>query len=68
MATASRQGFNWLKLKKQLFSVTTFRGILSIILFTVFWEICSRLHLPIIGNVPPPSSVLKALSVLDVLG
>jgi NitT/TauT family transport system permease protein len=63
MATASRQGFNWLKLKKQLFSVTTFRGILSIILFTVFWEICSRLHLPIIGNVPPPSSVLKALSV-----
>jgi NitT/TauT family transport system permease protein len=63
MATGSRQGFNWLKLKKQLFSVTTFRGILSIILFTVFWEICSRLHLPIIGNVPPPSSVLKALSV-----
>jgi NitT/TauT family transport system permease protein len=56
-----KPGFNWVKLKKQVFSLTTFRGILAIIVFTVLWEICSRLQVPIVGNVPPPSSVLKAL-------
>jgi NitT/TauT family transport system permease protein len=61
MATGSKQGFNWVKLKKQVFSRTTYRGILAIIVFTVLWEMCSRLQVPIIGNVPPPSSVLKAL-------
>jgi NitT/TauT family transport system permease protein len=54
-------GFNWVKLKKQIFSLTTFRGILAIISFTVIWELCSRFGVPIIGNVPPPSSVLGAL-------
>jgi NitT/TauT family transport system permease protein len=61
MATGPKPGFNWVKLKKQIFSRTTFRGILAIIVFTVLWEICSRLEVPIVGNVPPPSSVLKAL-------
>jgi NitT/TauT family transport system permease protein len=34
---------------------------LAIISFTVIWELCSRFGVPIIGNVPPPSSVLGAL-------
>jgi NitT/TauT family transport system permease protein len=62
MAPSSKQGNNhWVKLRKQVFSLTTFRGILSIIIFTVIWEICSWCEVPIIGNVPPPSAVLVAL-------
>lgn len=60
MSEGSKNGFNWVKFKKNIFSLTTFRGILAIIVFTVFWELCSRLGVPIIGNVPPPSSVLVA--------
>lgn len=55
------QGINWVKLRKKVFSITTFRGILAIIIFTVVWEICSRLGVPIIGNVPAPTKVLGAL-------
>jgi NitT/TauT family transport system permease protein len=61
MSAGNTQGFNWVKLRKRILSRTTFRGILSIIIFTVLWEIGSRLRVPIIGNVPPPSSVLAAL-------
>ena len=61
MASGSTHGFNWVKFKKQLFSRTTLRGIIAIIVFTVLWEICSRLQVPIVGNVPPPTSVLHAL-------
>ncbi|WP_243310047.1 ABC transporter permease [Fundidesulfovibrio agrisoli] len=61
MATASSQQFNWVKFRKSVFSLTTGRGIASIIIFTILWEICSRLGVPIIGNVPPPSAVLAAL-------
>ncbi len=61
MAQGSPHGFNWVKFKKQAFGITTYRGIVAIIAFTVLWEICSRLGAPIVGNVPPPSSVLKAL-------
>jgi NitT/TauT family transport system permease protein len=61
MAPRSKPGFNWVKLKKQIFSRSTFRGVLSIIVFTILWELCSRFGVPIVGNVPPPSSVLKAL-------
>jgi NitT/TauT family transport system permease protein len=60
MSEGSKNGLNWVKLKKNIFSLKTFRGILAIIVFAVFWEICSRLGVPIIGNVPPPSSVLVA--------
>jgi NitT/TauT family transport system permease protein len=63
MASSSKQGINWVKLRKNIFSLTTFRGILAIVIFTVVWEICSRLEVPIIGNVPPPSAVLKALAL-----
>ena len=38
-------------IKKSLCSATARRGIISIIVFTVVWEICTRLHVPIIGNV-----------------
>ncbi|WP_243439842.1 ABC transporter permease [Fundidesulfovibrio soli] len=61
MATASSQQFNWVKFRKSVFSLTTGRGIAAIIIFTVLWEMCSRLGVPIIGNVPPPSAVLAAL-------
>jgi len=68
MATGSTQQFNWTKLRKRIFSQTTFRGILAIILFTILWEIGSRVQAPIIGNVPPPSSVLAALGKQLVSG
>ena len=61
MSQSSVHGFNWVKLKRKVFSLTTFRGISAVILFTVLWELCSRFGVPIIGNVPPPSSVLKEL-------
>lgn len=61
MATATSQTINWKKLRKGVLSLTTARGIAAIIVFTVLWEICSRLGVPVIGNVPPPSAVLAAL-------
>ena len=48
-------------IKKSLCSATARRGIISIIVFTVLWEICTRLHVPIIGNVPAPSSVIGSM-------
>ena len=48
-------------IKKSLCSSTAWRGIVSIIVFTVVWEICTRLHVPIIGNVPAPSSVIGSM-------
>jgi NitT/TauT family transport system permease protein len=61
MAQNNHNGFNWIKFKQNVFSRTTSRGIGAIIIFTVLWEFCSRTGVPIIGNVPPPSAVLKAL-------
>lgn len=61
MSKNSMYGLNWVKLKKNIFSLATLRGISAIIAFTVWWEMCSRFGVPIIGNVPPPSSVLKEL-------
>lgn len=37
-------------IKKSLCSATARRGIISIIVFTVVWEICTRLHVPKIGR------------------
>ena len=48
-------------IKKSLCSANQRRGIISIIVFTVVWEICTRLHVPIIGNVPAPSSVIGSM-------
>jgi NitT/TauT family transport system permease protein len=61
MASQKTNGINWVKLRKAVISLTTFRGILSIIIFTVVWEICTRCGVPIIGNVPAPSAVLVSL-------
>ncbi len=61
MARSSSQQINWKKVSKNVLSPTTGRGIASIIIFTVLWELCSRTGVPIIGNVPPPSAVLAAL-------
>jgi NitT/TauT family transport system permease protein len=61
MSKTSTPEFNWVKLKKTIFSLATLRGVSAIVAFTIAWEICSQLKLPIIGNVPPPSSVLKEL-------
>jgi NitT/TauT family transport system permease protein len=61
MTQSSVHGSNAVKLRKKVFSLATARGIAAVIVFTVLWELCSRFHVPIIGNVPPPSSVLKEL-------
>lgn len=54
-------GINLRKLRKAVFSRTTFRGIVAIIASVIFWEICSRLEVPIIGMIPAPSSVFSSL-------
>lgn len=61
MAQSFMLGFNAVKLRKKVFSLTTARGIVAMIAFTLLWELCSRLHVPIVGNIPPPSSVVEAL-------
>ncbi|MDR1777579.1 MAG: ABC transporter permease [Desulfovibrio sp.] len=50
-------------LKKRASSVAFWRGIASIVAFTLFWEFCARFHVPVIGNVPAPSEVLASLAV-----
>jgi NitT/TauT family transport system permease protein len=49
------------RIRRQFGSVAVVRGIISIVVFTVIWEISSILHLPVIGNVPAPSEVIRAL-------
>lgn len=48
-------------IKKKIATITLVRGIVSIIGFTVIWEISALIHLPVIGSVPAPSEVLKTL-------
>ena len=48
-------------IKKKIATVTLLRGITSLVVFTVVWEISTILGLPIIGNVPAPSDVLVTL-------
>lgn len=50
-------------LKKKCANITLVRGIVAIISFLIFWEACSRLGVPIIGNVPAFSEVFKTLLV-----
>lgn len=57
-------GINLIKLRKQIFSKTTSRGIVAVIAAVILWEICSRLKVPIIGVIPAPSSVIKSLRAL----
>ncbi|MCL2123368.1 MAG: ABC transporter permease [Desulfovibrionaceae bacterium] len=55
--------FNWVKFHKKYLNISLFRGITAIVIFTALWEISTHLGLPIIGNVPSPSSVIKSLIV-----
>lgn len=58
--------------RKSMFSRRTFRGIVSIIVFLVFWEVCSQAKhwfgftVPWIGAVPAPTEVVTAwIGLLD---
>jgi NitT/TauT family transport system permease protein len=57
-------GINLRKLRKTIFGKATYRGIVAIIGTIIFWEICSRLNVPVIGMIPPPSLVFNSLSEL----
>ena len=41
--------------KKKVATITPLRGVISLVTFTVVWEISTIIHLPIIGNGPAPS-------------
>lgn len=53
-------GINLTKLRKAVFSKKTYRGIIAIIAFVIFWQICAVCKVPVIGMIPAPSSVFKA--------
>jgi NitT/TauT family transport system permease protein len=53
-------GINLTKQRKAVFSKTTYRGIVAIIAFVIFWEICADLKVPVIGMIPAPSIVFKS--------
>lgn len=63
-AKNANPGFNLSKLLKNKFAnIALIRGIIAIFAFILLWEICSRLNVPIIGNIPPPSDVFATLLV-----
>ena len=47
--------------RQSIFRNTIVRAVVSIVTFVVLWEVGSRLKLPWVGDVPPPTVVLKAL-------
>ena len=57
-------GINPVKLRKAVFSMTAYRGIVAVCCALVFWEIAARLKFPIIGMIPAPTSVAGALTHL----
>jgi len=46
--------------KKMVFNVPFRRAVIAIVAFVLFWEIGSRLGLPWVGRIPPPSAVFTA--------
>lgn len=48
-------------IRKKIATVTLLRGVVSLVAFTLLWEISTVVHLPVIGNVPAPSQVVKTL-------
>jgi len=48
-------------IRKKVATVSLFRGIVSLVAFTVLWEVGTIINLPIIGNVPAPSEVIVTL-------
>jgi NitT/TauT family transport system permease protein len=62
VATSSGTGARLVKtIKKKFANITLVRGIISIVVFIIFWEACTYLGVPIIGNVPAPSDVVVTL-------
>ena len=49
-----------LKRRASFFKNPILRAIISIAVFVLAWEACSRLKVPIVGEAPPPSKVLEA--------
>src|SRR5512135_2596113 len=52
------------KLRKQFLGMTTYRGIVAIILAIFFWEFATWVNMPVIGAIPPPHAVISALGSL----
>ena len=56
------------KLGKALSNRSLWRGVVALVGFVIFWEICSQMkvwtgiEVPWIGKVPPPSEVMAAWS------
>jgi len=48
-------------IRKNIANITLVRGITAIVGFIIFWEACTFLGVPIIGNVPAPSDVVSTL-------
>jgi NitT/TauT family transport system permease protein len=61
------------KFEKAISSPSFWRGVIALIGFVVFWEICSQfeswvgIKVPWIGEVPPPTQVVAAWSEVIVL-
>jgi NitT/TauT family transport system permease protein len=69
MATQTKAPSGWINLRKArkaVFSKTTYRGIVAVIVFFICWEISSRLNFPIVGQIPPPSAVIRAMRKIIV--
>ena len=47
--------------RKSIFRSPVVRAVISIVVFILLWEMGSRLKLPWVGDVPPPTVVVKAL-------
>lgn len=47
--------------RQSIFRNHVVRAVVSIVTFIVLWEVGSRLKLPWVGDVPPPTVVMKAL-------
>jgi NitT/TauT family transport system permease protein len=63
-----RPAINLRKLRKRIFSKTTFRGAVAITVLVVGWELGSRFKMPLLGSIPPPSDVLSVLHRITVDG
>ncbi len=64
MVTQKNTLSGWISLRKArkaVLSKTTYRGITAIIIFFICWEVSSRLNFPVVGQIPPPSSVFSAM-------
>jgi NitT/TauT family transport system permease protein len=65
-ATVARAAVPRPRPRKSVFRNPMVRAVISIVTFILLWEMGSRLKLPWVGDVPPPTVVLKAL--LPLLG